>query len=117
MEKARAREKARELAYLKKQATQIVNKATPALAALDAILNRSDVDLVSKPLIEPIEEAQKFLQDAAAAASATLALENSDGDDWPEMPSVSDVAEKVASSKKDIALVTNMLAAISHRNR
>ncbi len=112
-EKARAREGAKQSAYIKKQAAQIISKAPSALASLDGILARRDVSLVSRPLAEPIVAARDFLQQACADASVVLASEP--GDALPELVNLTELAERVAVSKKDVALVTNMLALVAQR--
>ena len=51
MEKARARETAKSLAFAKKGATQTLTKATSAIATLQAIVGRADIELVARPLV------------------------------------------------------------------
>ena len=47
MEKARAKEHAKNLAFSKKGATQILTKASSTIAALQAMVGRSDIDLIA----------------------------------------------------------------------
>ncbi len=97
---------------MKKAASQIITKATPAVGSLDAILQRSDVQFVSKVLLEPIEDVREFLTTTLDAANAILVADGTSGE-LPQLASMTEVAERIAGAKKDIALVTSMLAAIS----
>ena len=47
MEKARAKEQAKNLAFSKKGATQILTKASSTIAALQAMVGRPDIDLIA----------------------------------------------------------------------
>ncbi len=87
-----------------------MNRTSPTLAALDALMSRADVDLVAKPLLEPVVRARAFLTAACENAARVISVDAGTPDD---LPSMSEVVEKVAAVKKDIALVTNMLAACS----
>ena len=51
MEKARAKEHAKNVAFSKKGATQILTKASSTIAALQAMIGRSDIDLIAPPLV------------------------------------------------------------------
>ena len=51
MEKARAKEQAKDLAYEKKGAMQVLTKVGTAIAALEAMLGRRDIELIARPLV------------------------------------------------------------------
>ena len=111
MVKYKAREAARGLASMQKDATIILTKLTPMLASITALEEGAEFGLVAAPVVEPLLVAKAKMECAVAAATATMAC--SDIDEVPEVASLKDVLDWIATSKKTIALVTNMLAMIA----
>ena len=66
---------------------------------------------ISEPLQKPLAESLKLLSKAASTASDVLKATASDR--TVELPDKKDILDAIAKSKKSIALVTNMLAAIA----
>jgi hypothetical protein len=115
MIKHKAREAAKGLAAIQKDATAILAKATPMLASISALEDGPEFALVAAPVVEPLLIAKAKMECAVAAATATMAC--TDIDDVPECASLKDVSDWIATSKKTIALVTNMLAMIARAAR
>jgi hypothetical protein len=115
MVKYKAREAAKGLAAIQKDATVILAKLTPMLVSITALEEGAEFGLVAAPVVEPLLVAKEKMKCAVAAATATMAC--SDIDEVPEGASLKDVSDWIATSKKTIALVTNMLAMIARAAR
>ena len=115
MIKHKAREAAKCLAAIQKDATVILAKLTPMLASITALEEGAEFGLVATPVVEPLLVTKAKMECAVAAATATMAC--SDIDEVPEGASLKDVLDWIATSKKTIALVTNMLAMIARAAR
>jgi hypothetical protein len=115
MVKYKAKEAARGLASLQKDATIILTKLTPMLASITALEEGAEFGLVAAPVVEPLLVAKAKMECAVAAATATMAC--SEVEQVPKGASLKDVSDWIATSKKTIALVTNMLAMIARAAR
>jgi hypothetical protein len=113
--KHRAREAAKSLASIQKEAAVIVTKLTPLLAIITSLEDGAEFSLVAAPLTEPLLVTKAKMEEAVIAATAAVTC--SDLEDVPEMPSLKDVVEWIASSRKTIALITSMLAMIAKAGR
>ena len=115
MVRHKAREAAKSLAGIQKDATVILSKLTPILATISALEDGPEFGLVATPLVEPLIAAKAKMECAVAAATATMAC--TDLEEVPEGASLKDVLEWIATSKKTIALITNMLTMIARAAR
>jgi hypothetical protein len=116
MIKHKAKEAAKSLAGIQKESAAILAKLTPVLASITALTEGAEFALVAAPVVDPLLDMKAKMDCAMAAATATMAC--SDLDDVPEgNASLKDVMEWIASSKKVIALITNMLAMIARAAR
>jgi hypothetical protein len=113
--KHRAREAAKSLAGVQKVAAIIVAKLTPLLAIITCLVDGPEFSLVAAPLTEPLLSTKEKMEDAVIAATTTATC--LDIEDVPEMASLKDVLEWIATSRKTIALITSMLAMIAKANR
>jgi hypothetical protein len=115
MVKHKAREAAKTLAGLQKEAGAIVAKLTPVLANISALEDGAEFGLVASPVVEPLLVTKARMQCAMAAATDIISC--TELDDVPACASLKEVMDWIASSKKVIALITNMLAMIARAVR
>jgi hypothetical protein len=115
MTRHRAREAAKSLAGVQKEAAIIVAKLTPLLAVITCLEDGPEFSLVAAPLTEPLLSTKAKMEDAMFAATTTATC--LDIEDVPVMPSLKDVLEWIATSRKTIALITSMLAMIAKASR
>jgi hypothetical protein len=113
--KHRAREAAKSLAGHQKEAAIIVAKLSPQIAIITSLEEVTEFNLVAAPLTEPLLATKAKMEEAVIAATATATC--LDLEDVPEMASLKDVLEWIASSRKTIALITSMLAMIAKAGR
>ncbi len=115
MIKHKARESAKSLAGMQKDAAAIVSKLTPVLASIAALTEGSVLGLVAAPVVDPLLVLQAKMECAMHAATAIMSC--TEPDDVPACATLKEVTDWVATSKKVIALITNMLAMIARAGR
>ncbi len=115
MVKHKAREAAKTWAGLQKEAAAIVSKLTPVLASISALEDGSEFSLVASPVVQPLLDSKARMECAMAAATDIMSC--TDVNDVPVCATLKEVTECIASSKKVIALITNMLAMIARAGR
>ncbi len=116
MVKHRAQESAKRLAAMQKDASLILGKLAPVLGSISALEDGAEFSLIASPVVEPLLVTKAKMEVAVAAATATMA--STDLDDVPaDSATLREVMEWIASSKKTIALITNMLAMIAKAAR
>jgi hypothetical protein len=115
MAKHKAREAAKTLAGLQKEAAAIVSKLTPVLASISALEDGAEFRLVASPVVQPLLDTKARMECAMAAAADVMV--STDPDDVPECATLKEVMDWIAMAKKTIALITNMLAMIARAGR
>jgi hypothetical protein len=115
MIKHKGKESAKCLAVMQKDATAILSKLTPVLASIAALTEGAEFGLVAAPVVEPLLTLKAKMECAMAAATEILSC--TDPEDVPECATLKQVMDWIATSKKVIALITNMLAMIARAAR
>ena len=115
MIKHKAKEAAKSLAVMQKEAAAILSKLTPVLASITALTEGAEFGLVAAPVVEPLLVTKARMECAMAAATDIMSC--TDPDDVPECATLKEVMDWIATSKKVIALITNMLAMIARAAR
>jgi hypothetical protein len=116
MAKHKAREAAKSLAGVQKEAANITQKLTPVLASIEALEDGPEYSLVAAPLTEPLVALREKME--AAMASAVVTGQCTDIGDVPEgMATIKQVMDWIATSRKTTALITSMLAMIAKAGR
>ncbi len=112
IEKEREREAAKQLSIQRKVAAQIIAKATAVVTTVSELEAKPEFSMIAAPLRDPLIEKRDFLAEAVSNASI-VSDHNADASNLPELPDIKTVSDAVAAAKKQIALITNMLAAIA----
>jgi hypothetical protein len=115
MIKYKAKESTKSLAAMQKDAAAIMSKLTPVLASITALTEGSEFGLVAAPVVEPLLVTKARMECAMHAATEIMSC--TDPDDVPACATLKEVTDWVATSKKVIALITNMLAMIARAAR
>ena len=115
MERTKAKEAAKKVQAAIKAATVTKDKATVAIAAISEVLEREEIVLVAGVVTKPLYDARTTLQAALDAADLVM---NFDGDGpMPQCTSPKDLATPIATAKKAISWVTNVIATIVKSQR
>ena len=102
------------LATRKKDAQTILGKIAPVLTSLEAVVAGAEFGMLSVQLREPLEIKKKLLEDTLSAANIIVASEADDDiNDLPEIAPAVEILEALSNSKKIVARITNVLAAIA----
>jgi hypothetical protein len=102
------------LAFKKKEALGVVGKISPVLLAVESVMAVAEFAMLTAGLREPLEMKKAFLVENLAAANRIL--ESEADEELPEMASMVEITEALATSKKIVARITNVLAAIARLN-
>jgi hypothetical protein len=114
LKKHQEREAAKALATRKKDAQMIIGKIGPVLSSIEAVVVVGEFGMMSAQLCEPLEIKKTFLEEALSAANIIVASEADDDiNDLPEIAPLVEILEALSNSKKIVARITNVLAAIA----
>ena len=94
-----------------KMAQQILAKIAPTLASIESMENTPSFELISQPLKDPLADSKEVL--GAAKAAADQVMKAAAIDDSPELPAMKAITESIASAKRAIVVITNLMAAIA----
>jgi hypothetical protein len=114
LNKHKEREAAKALATRKKEAQTILGKIGPVMASIEAVVAGGEFGMLSVQLREPLEIKKTFLEETLCAANIIVASEAEDDvSELPEIGSMVVILEALATAKKIVARITNVLAAIA----
>jgi hypothetical protein len=111
LNKHQEKEALKALATRKKDAQTILGKIAPVLTSLEAVVAGAEFGMLSVQLREPLEKKKDFLEETLAAANIIVGSEV--GEDLPEIAPLAEISEALATAKKIVARITNVLAAIA----
>ena len=89
----------------------IIAKSTVLIKNMEEMQGRVEFDLLAPQLKDPLLQRYEFLSDVIAAATIVNDAAT-DPREFPKLPDVKDVNDAIADAKKQMAMITNMLAQI-----
>jgi hypothetical protein len=111
IEKAAAKENRKQMDIEIKAANLVLARVGPVVVALDAMLARPGMAMVSSIVKEPIEVSAELFQRYKETAEAVV---STDGETkLTDIPDIQEVSKQVAQSRKQLALATQMLATLA----
>jgi hypothetical protein len=111
IEKAAAKENRKQMDIEIKAANLILARVGPPLVALDAMLARPGMAMVSNIVKDPLAVSAELFQRYKDTAEAVV---TTDGETkLTDIPDIQEVSKQVASSRKQLALATQMLATLA----
>jgi hypothetical protein len=111
LDKHLEREATKTLACKKKEAQMVVGKISPLLIAVESVMTGPEFGMLTAALREPLEMKKAFLVENLAAANSILGSEV--GEELPEIAPLAEIVDALATAKKIVARITNVLAAIA----
>jgi hypothetical protein len=102
------------LAFKKKDAQMVVGKISPVLIAVESVVAVAEFAMLTAGLREPLEMKKAFLVENLAAANRILDSEADE--EMPEIAPLVEILDALATAKKIVARITNVLAAIARLN-
>ena len=111
IEKAAAKENRKQADIEIKAANLILARVGPPLVALDAMLARPGMAMVSNIVKDPLVVSAELFQQYKETAEAVV---TTDGETkLTDIPEIQEVVKQVAQCRKQLALVTQMLATLA----
>ncbi len=111
IEKAEAKENRNQMDIAIKAANLVLARVGPAVVALDAMLARPGMAMVSNIVKDPLAVSAELFQRYKDTAEAVV---TTDGETkLTDIPDIQEVSKQVASSRKQLALATQMLATLA----
>ena len=111
IERAAARESRKQMDIEIKTANLVLARVGPPLVALDAMLARPGMAMVSNIVKDPLAVSAELFQQYKETAEAVV---TTDGETkLTDIPEIQEVSKQVAQCRKQLALATQMLATLA----
>jgi hypothetical protein len=111
IEKAEAKENRKQMDIEIKAANLVLARVGPAVVALDAMLARPGMAMVSSIVKDPLVVSAELFQRYKDTAEAVV---TTDGETkLTDVPEIQEVSKQVAQCRKQLALATQMLATLA----
>ncbi len=111
IEKAAAKENRKQMDIEIKTANLVLARVGPPLVALDAMLARPGMAMVSNIVKDPLAVSAELFQQYKETAEAVV---TTDGETkLTDIPEIQEVSKQIAQCRKQLALATQMLATLA----